>query len=674
MKKSDAPVPRPEWHSRPALVFTLLIAATALAWANSWSAPFVFDDIPSIVENRGIRELAPLSWLNPPHTAGETVSGRPLLNFTFALNHAVSGPDVWSYHVLNGLIHAFAALALWAVLRRLPPVTSGVALATALLWTLHPLQTAAVTYVVQRAESLAALFTLLTVYGFLRSVRGDARAKRWQVAAAIACLAGIATKETAAAAPLLVLLLDRTFFAGSFREAWRLRARFYASLAASWLVLAVLVWANRGRGGSVGSGAGVDAVTYGLTQTWAVVHYLRLALWPVGQAFDYGMFTIADAATLATTSAMVLTLLAVSAWGFARRSAAGVAGLGFFLLLAPTSSVIPIATQTVAEHRMYLALAAPLLLLSAGVARVLAGWRVPAGVAAAGTAALATVLGLATHARNETYRTARSLWSDTTAVCPTNPRAHYNLGLALLADGARPAADKEFLAAVALQPAHAYAQFQLGLMAMSTGALADAQTRFAAAVAADPSYVDARVNLAQVLERQGRVEDAVAQLRAALALQPANDIRVSLAGLLIQLGRAAEAAPLIEQALAEPPDLPETHFYYARLRERSGDAATAERELRVALRTRPAYAAASVALGNLIARQGRFAEAVDAFRAALAAEPGHYQVRNNLANCYLALRRFPQAIAEYELILKSRPNDAAVRANLGIARSMLASP
>ncbi|HLP25275.1 MAG TPA: hypothetical protein VK477_06335, partial [Acidobacteriota bacterium] len=159
---------------------SLLLGAAILgAWLNSFHAPFVFDDTASIVENVSIRQLGSSAWLNPPHALGETVGGRPVLNFTFALNYAVSGLSVWSYHALNLAIHFGAALLLWSVLRRISAVGDGVAIAAALLWAVHPLQTASVTYVVQRAESLAAFFVLLTLYAFLRYATEQAQRARW---------------------------------------------------------------------------------------------------------------------------------------------------------------------------------------------------------------------------------------------------------------------------------------------------------------------------------------------------------------------------------------------------------------------------------------------------------------------------------------------------------------
>ena len=656
-----------EFATSPLAVGLLLAAIVALAWANTWHAPFVFDDHASIVDNPTIRQLASFSWLNPPHAAGETVGGRPVLNFSFALNYAVSGLGVWSYHALNTLIHAAAAFTLWSVLRRLPGCSAGVALATALLWALHPLQTAAVTYVVQRAESLAALFTLLTLHGFVRYAGDGSRPTRWAVLSGFACLAGVGTKETAAVAPLLALLLGRAFFASDWRDTWQRHGRLYAALFSTWLVLAFLVWANRGRGGSAGWGTVVDPLAYALTQTWALVHYLRLVVWPSPLTFDYGMAVVEEASAVLVPASAVLALVALTFWAWRRRLAAGAAGLAFFLLLAPSSSFIPVATQTIAEHRLYLPLAVPLVLLCVAAARLRARLQLPSVVGPLVVATLATALGVATFARNEVYRSARTLWADTVAARDGNPRAHHNLGLALLAEGRRDEARQQFQRAVALQPTHAFAHFQLGVLAPS---LPESERHFSAALAADPHYVDARVNLAQTIAGQGRLEEAVAQYRAALAEQPAADIRAGLGGLLVQLGRPAEAAPLLQQALAEAPELPEAHYHWARLRERSGDPTTAENALRTALRLRPGYGIAAMALGNLLARQSRFAEAVDAFRAALAAEPANHQARNNLANCLLALERFPEAIAEYESILHARPTDAAVRRNLELARSL----
>jgi hypothetical protein len=153
----------------------VLVLAALATYRNSFASPFVFDDRTSIEENQSIRRLWPLGPVLSPPCNGETVGGRPLLNLSFALNYALGGLDVRGYHAANLAIHLAAALLLLGVVRRtllLPGLrerfggaATPLALAAALLWMVHPLQTESVTYIVQRAESLCGCFYLLTLYG-----------------------------------------------------------------------------------------------------------------------------------------------------------------------------------------------------------------------------------------------------------------------------------------------------------------------------------------------------------------------------------------------------------------------------------------------------------------------------------------------------------------------------
>ena len=111
-----------------------------------------------------------------------------------------------------------------------------IAVAVALLWALHPLQTESVTYVVQRAESLMGLFYLLTLHGLVRAVVSP-NPQAWFAVSAGACLCGMASKEVMVSAPLIVLLFDRTFVAGTFAAAWRQRWKYYVALSATWILL-----------------------------------------------------------------------------------------------------------------------------------------------------------------------------------------------------------------------------------------------------------------------------------------------------------------------------------------------------------------------------------------------------------------------------------------------------
>jgi len=186
--------------------------------------------------------------LSPPRWSG--ITGRQLINLSLAVNYAVGGTRVWGYHALNLAVHILAGLTLFGIVRRtlLQPrlrgrfgaAANGLALTTAVLWTVHPLQTESVTYIIQRCESMMGLFYLLTLYCFIRGAASQ-RPRLWYGLCVTACALGMACKEVMVSAPLMVLLYDRTFVSGSFRVAWRRHGRLLGALAGTWVLLGYLV-------------------------------------------------------------------------------------------------------------------------------------------------------------------------------------------------------------------------------------------------------------------------------------------------------------------------------------------------------------------------------------------------------------------------------------------------
>ncbi len=545
-----------------------LVAATFAAYQNSFSGPFIFDDLPAIADNVTIRQLwAPAAWSPPAHS---TVSGRPVVNFSLAISHAISGSQPWGYHLLNLGIHLLAGLTLFGVIRRtllqpglrprLGEAALPLALAATLLWMLHPLQTESVTYLAQRAESRMGLFYLLTLYAFIRSAEPSA-AKSWRPLAVIACVLGMATKEVMVSAPLLVFLYDRTFISGSFREAWRQRGGFHLILAGTWVVLGWLVLSNHGRGGSAGFGLGVTPGAYALTQVAAVGHYLRLTVWPRPLVFDYGEFLAKPSFALLGPALLLLGLLAGTALALWRWPVVGFIGAWFFAILAPSSSFVPVASQTMAEHRMYLALVAPIVLTVSGL-YLLLGRRSLLIIAA-----LAMALGFLTAQRNEDYRSPLSIWSDTVAKRPENPRAQDSLGHALVQDGQVAEAVPHFAEAVHLSPNDAKLRNNLGNSLALLGRPEAAMAEFQAALQLKPDYADAHYNLGLMLDQKGRTAEAIAQYEAAVRLNPDHlDAQFNLGCILAQAGQVNEAIIHFEQAARLRPNDAETLSYLARLR------------------------------------------------------------------------------------------------------------
>ncbi len=276
-----------------------MVAAGLLAYSNSFTGSFIYDDAPSILGNPTIRHLWPI-WqpLSPPHKGGITVEGRPLVNLSLAVNYALGGLDVWGYHALNLAIHLLAGLTLLGIVRRtlLQPklrerfgaAANELALAVAVLWVVHPLQTESVTYIVQRAESLMGLFYLLTLYCFIRGAESP-RPRAWYSLCVTACALGMASKEVMVSVPLMVLLYDRTFVSGSLREVWRQRWPLYLALASTWILLGYLMFFTGSFGNAVINAKenGIAWWKYLLTEPGVILYYLRLAAWPYPLCFDY---------------------------------------------------------------------------------------------------------------------------------------------------------------------------------------------------------------------------------------------------------------------------------------------------------------------------------------------------------------------------------------------------
>ena len=465
----------------------LLVAAFA-AYANAFRVPFVFDDVTSIPRNETIRSLSTAWW--PPKGQGSlTVAGRPLVNLTLGVNYAVSGLDVGSYHLFNLVIHALAGATLFGVMRRTlarPPMAARfgeharlLAFVIAALWTLHPLQVEAVTYVVQRAESLMGLFFLLTLYGFVRSLDSP-RPGWWQAFTVGACLLGVATKEVIVVAPLMVLLYDRAFVSGSFAAAWRRHRVLYLMLLVTWLPLIGFVASTGGdRSGNFHFTDVSMWVGHGLTQFEATDRYLGLAFWPHPLVFEYGQMSPPSLGAALPWALPVLALGLVTLVGLWRGTAAGFLGGWFFAILAPTA-LLPATLQIIVEHRMYLPLAAVIV------------WAVTGGYLLMGRRSLLVFLALAlaagclTFRRNEDYVSEVSLWGDTVLKRPNSDHARLDYGLALVR------ADRPLEAAV---------QFQ-------------------EAVRLRPDKLQAHNNLANVLAVTGRYAEAIAQYELVLRARP----------------------------------------------------------------------------------------------------------------------------------------------------------
>jgi tetratricopeptide (TPR) repeat protein len=526
---------------RPVLACATILIAGIAAWSNSFNDPFIYDDLYAIQNNPTLLHFP--AWGNFAPPAATAVSRRPVVNLTFAINYAISGLDVRGFHAGNLLIHLLAALALFGVVRRtlLTPslrerfgrAASGLAMAVALIWAVHPLLTESVTYLTQRTECLMGLFFLLTLYGTIRGA-SSGRPWRWYAAAVVACALGMGAKEVMAIAPIVVLVYDRCFLSGSFREALRRRWPLYLGLAATWAILGAMLiaypWSE-----ATGAGFGLAEAgpwEYARTQPGVVLNYLRLSFWPNPLCLDYSWPIATSARQIIPAGTVIAALLAATFWALCRAPALGFLGAWFFLILAPTSSFVPIVTEVAAERRMYLPLAAivtacviaayclgsKLVLRAAESAetRKLLGGVLASAALLSATAAL----GYGTFERNTHYRDAISIWQDTVAKRPSDPVAQNNLGASYFLAGRANEAIRCFSRAIELKTGYFDALNNRGAAYTQTGQIVEAIGDFDKAIALKPAFAEAYNNRGAAYLNVGRLDEAIRDYSRAIELQP----------------------------------------------------------------------------------------------------------------------------------------------------------
>ena len=587
----------------------LILLAGFGVYYDSLANPFVFDDLEFIVDNPDIRSLWPPAWARASDLPHASLNGRPLISLSLALNFAFGELEVRGYRLVNLAVHLANALALLGLLRwllrqdwarcRFGTSTPYLAAGIAVLWMVHPLQTECVNYISQRSESIMGFSFLMTFYCLLRGSESSGRG--WYGGAVLACSLGMMSKEVMATAPLLALLFDRTFVAGSFREAWQRRWGLYLGLGAGWLILFGQLRSDP-HIGMIGFST-LSPWEYALNQCVVLSRYVRLVFWPDRLLLDYGPPVPLDATDVWPEGAFVLTLLVAVIAALKHWPRPGFAGAWFFAILAPTSSFLPILTEAGAERRLYLPSASLLTLVFLLVAALVCRWerQKKGGVwKAVGLALFAIAFGalaFKTVERNREYSSALSIWQTVVERSPENHRGHNNLGVYLAAAG------------------------------HSAGSI----EHYREALRIYPGYTDARINLGNALAANGHWAPAIEQFLFALEVNPeVAELHYNLGRALAANGQTAQAVFHYGQALRLDPGYVKAHNNIGAAYLSSGRVDLAIDHLRAAVGIDPDFAGAYFNLGVALEFQGQLEAALEQYDKAVALRPGWKDWRENL--------------------------------------------
>ncbi len=607
----------------PWISYAAILAAGLAAYSNSFTGVFVLDDIGTIVENPGIRSFEEC-WNADSDDIPRGLHRRPVVRWSLAVNYAGGELETWGYHAWNLLVHLISALLLFDLVRRtlllkeipdrLQQSATGVATAVALLWIAHPLQTESVTYVIQRLEAMMGMFYLGCLYCVLRGSQSE-RGWCWNLGAIACCWLGMGSKEVMITAPLVVLLFDRIFLSPSWAALLRKRWWMYVSFLPAAIMLlsaASTRLLSKEMLDRAPNPLVPDRWSYLLSQPGVILHYLRLCFWPQGQCLDYGWQAAKWPGEILLPGIVVLSMLAVSFYVLWRWPRIGFLAVSFFLILAPTSSIIRL--QLAFEHRMYLPLAAVCILVVLGVfslperfnqsAERMDAWR----RFAFGAAVMASIaIAMMTCQRNTAYESRITMWEDVISKSPNNPRARVNLGLQYYEQQKYKIAAQHYEVAVRIHPNNADAHNNyanslyrignrqkeamehwrkaielspnlrepynnLGNAFFDLGETKTAIANFEKAIDLSPNYTAAHYNLGNAYFKIKRLDDSVKHLQIAVHLDPTLwNAHQDLGATLMDQGREKEGIRHLEKAVQLGPKNPAMRRNIAEWHAKQGD-------------------------------------------------------------------------------------------------------
>ena len=520
----------------------LALYAAYLVYAPALSGPFVFDDISLPYGTPGF-----------PGALRFWIGGvRPLLMFSYWVNYQFSpAPD--GFHVINFLCHLLNSILLFFIARKLlqPGSPDGLLPAfAAAVFLFHPIQTEAVSYIAGRSECLSVLFFLgaFAVFLYRRTP-----AVSWKIAIAVLLLFGAAaaTKEHTLVLPALLLLTDYYWNPGfsfsGIRRYWRLYVPIALGAAAGLMFVARILAHN----GSAGFGLkDFTWYQYFFTECRAFFVYLRLLVFPAGQSPDWeypisrnildhgAIFGLAGILALAAAAIYFRRRYPLASYGF----------LVYVLLMAPTSSFVPIK-DPVAERRLYLPMIGMLLVVIAALARI----RVDRRKLAAALCGMVAVLGILTYRRNQLWASETALWEDAARKSPGRQR-------------------------VLSQLAHTY---------FTNGHCLDAIARYAEAARAGPPDYGLLIDWGLSYDCADQPDAALAKLREAAVLNPTAHVYSQIAMVYAKRSRWQEALEALAQAGKLDPNYDMIYDNRGGIRAKTNDLAGAAADYRHAMALNP---------------------------------------------------------------------------------------
>ena len=626
------------------LIILLFSAVTLVIYSNTFNSPFVLDDLRKIEDNPAIRvdQFAPVEIMKAGFQSSRM---RPVAFMTLALNHSLHKYDVYGYHVVNVAIHILTGFFLYLVIAATLKTASIqhrysqpdlIAFFAALIWLVHPIQTQSVIYIVQRTNSLATLFFILSflfyIYGRQTSRTGYKWI--WLIASAFAWALSLGCKQITAILPFIIFIYEWFFFQDLNRDWIKKRLKYLPGIIIFFILL-VLVYTNFSPLEKIKSfhdyAADEFTVTERLlTQFRVVIWYISLIIFPIPSRlnldYDFALsHSLLDPITTTLALIAISGLMALSFFLASKNRLLAFCIIWFFGTHLIESSILPLAI--IFEHRNYLPSMMVCLVPVVLVYHYLKIDWLKIGL----LCALVVVLSAWAHQRNRVWEDNVTLWTDVVQKSPNKARPHFNLGVALSEQN---------------NDAEAIPHYQRTLEI-------------------NPGMAHPHINLGRILEKQNRIEEAAAHYLTALQNEPdLPEAHSNMGAILMKQGRTEEAIQFYQKALTIRPQFAQAHFGLANAHVQKGDFKQGIRHYYLALQFKPDYAEAHSNLGSIFLNAGENEKAINHYFAALQIDPVQVQAYNNLGIALMQEGRIEAAISQFQKALQLKPDFVMAQNNL----------
>ena len=545
--------------------FAVIAIMGVLVYSNTLNVPWYFDDFPNIVQNAGIRNL---------ETTFQNLGlARSVGNLTFALNFHFNGLSLPGYHIVNICIHIFASCLVFLLLKRVFRFSYLLPLAGGLIFLVHPIQTQAITYVVQRFASLCGLLFFLSLYFHIRAreiVQSKNRFFSYQhlFMCGLVLVFGIAamlTKQNAVILPIAILLFD-IFYLKTKKETWMALAPYILPL----LFISIFITLREvlypiltgtsiqdiGSQQNFIKANEASPIKYLFTEFSVLWLYIRLLFLPFGQTLDYGYPIVKTLINVKSMTALAgLIVLFALGIKFRQRHKSYLFGIvWFFLALSVESTLIPL--DTVFEHRLYVPIFGFIIIVLESLNTFYSkNFKVGALLI------IVLILSFLAWHRNALWADPLAFQEDNLRKAPHNQRVYVSLSKIYIENKRYNDALRILKKAEKIMPLDSNINHNLGVIYANTGDKGEAVNCFKKAIALDPSHTESYINLGAIYDELGEWEKARAVYLMAVSLSPHNEHVLTEVGMFYEhIASYNEAEKMHRKAISALPGFGTAHF------------------------------------------------------------------------------------------------------------------